>query len=328
MHSNHQPKHPQGFTLIELLVVIAIIGILIALLLPAVQAAREAARRMSCSNNLRQLALAMHNYHDVHRRFPLSADSSLYGYSAQSKVLPFIEQGNMEDLIDFRQPMFTGPPWAPALNPSLAPVVGLELPVLTCPSDAGSVFSEDGNGVKWAGTNYMVNAGPGTGTIYCNTADTSGLFWRGSSSSFRDVTDGTSNTLLLTETLFGMRGNGTTSLVDAQRQMKRVSGGAPCSISADDLAARSASSYEGGRASSWLRNQTYNTMINGYFAPNHVDPDVSHHGDCLMAARSLHPGGVQAALADGSVRFVSETIELPTWRYLFSRNDGQVLGEF
>ncbi len=328
MHTHHHQKNPRGFTLVELLVVIAIIGILIALLLPAVQAAREAARRMSCSNNLRQLSIAMHNYHNTHRKFPLSAENSLYGYSVQSKVLPFIERGNMDDLIDFGKPMFTGSPWAPTLNPALSSVVALEIPVLTCPSDAGSVFSVGSDGLKWAGTNYMVNAGPGTGAIYCNSADTSGLFWRGSQTSFRDVTDGTSNTLLLTETLFGTRGDDTSSLVDAQRQIKRVSGGAPCSMSADTLAAQAASGFGGGRASSWLRNQTYNTMINAYYPPNHSDPDVSHHGDCLMAARSLHPGGVQAALTDGSVRFVSETVELSTWRNLFARNDGQVLGEF
>lgn len=321
-------KYRRALTLIELLVVIAIIGILIGLLLPAVQAAREAARRMSCSNNMKQLAIATHNYHDSHRRFPLSAASSLYGYSAQSKVLPFIERGNLEDLIDFRQPMFTGVPWAPTLNPALSSVAAQEIPVLICPSDAGEVIYEDGQGMQWAGTNYMVNAGPGTGTIYCNQRDTAGLFWRGSATRFRDVTDGTSNTLLLTETLFGLRGEETSSLVDAQRQIKQVSGGSPCSESADDLAARAASAYTGLRAGSWLRNQTYNTMINGYYPPNHFDPDVSHHGDCLMAARSLHPGGVQAALADGSARFISETVELSTWRNLFARNDGQVLGEF
>ena len=317
-----------AFTLVELLVVIAIIGILIALLLPAVQAAREAARRMSCSNNLKQLALATHTYHDTYKRFPLSAQSSLYGYSAQSKVLPFIEQGNMEDLLDFREPMFTGSAWAPVLNPALSSVVDRKIPVLICPSDAGEVLYEDSDGQQWAGTNYMVNAGPGTGTIYCNTEDTSGLFWRGSATRFRDVTDGTSNTLLLTETLFGLRGDDASDLVDVRRQMKRVSGGSPCAVAADDLAASSASSYGGERAGSWLRNQTYNTMINAYYPPNHSEPDVSHHGNCLMSARSLHPGGVQTALVDGSVRFVSETVDLTTWRNLFCRNDGQVLGEF
>lgn len=318
-----------AFTLVELLVVIAIIGILVALLLPAVQAAREAARRMSCSNNLKQIALASHNYHDTHKNLPMPAEDSLYGYSGQAQILPFIEQANLQALIDFSQPLLFGPANAPTVNPVILPAINRVLPVLICPSDAGQVHYTDEDGVIWAGANYMLNAGSGTGRAYCsrgNVAD--GVFWRGSATGLRDITDGTSNTVLLAETLFGLRGSDTTNLADARRQIQRVSGGSACSATAEDLAARPALRYEGRRAGQWIRNLTYHSLINAHFPPNSPRPDVSHHGECLTAARSLHPGGVQIALADGSVRFVAQSIELLTWRRLHSRSDGQVVGDF
>ena len=315
-----------AFTLVELLVVIAIIGILIALLLPAVQAAREAARRASCSNNLKQLGLACHNYHNTYRCFPMPSDAS--GYSAQAKLLPFVEQGNLQDLIDFSEPLLTGSAYATALNPIFADVVSQPLPVFTCPSDSGDVYYTDSNDDLWAGGNYMVNLGSGTGMNYYRGNPTDGLFWKESTTAFRDVTDGTSNTILFAETLFGLRGDDTSELANAQRQMKRVTGGSPGGATAEELVTRSASRYEGRRAGQWSRNLAYTSMINGFFPPNSPEPDVTHHGEAITGARSDHPGGVNIGLADGSVRFVSDTIELSTWRNLHARNDGEVLGEF
>ncbi len=316
-----------GFTLVELLVVIAIIGILVGLLLPAVQAAREAARRMQCSNNLKQLALASHNYESAYKRFPGPAEDSLYGYSYQAKLLPFVEQTNLHNLIDYRQPLLQGLPWRPSVNPLLEPIVDQPLSVFLCPSDPGDVFYTERD-QRWAGLNYMVNAGPGIGLTYCSRQDTNGIVWRGSNVRFADITDGTSNTMIMSETLFGLRGNDTTELIDYQAQTKRVSGGPPCVTSAEDLVLRAASRYEGRRAGQWIRNITYQTHINGFFPPNSRDPDVTHHGECVSGARSKHTGGVNAALADGSVQFFSENIDLATWRQVHDRRDGEVLEGF
>lgn len=315
-----------AFTLVELLVVIAIIGILVGLLLPAVQAAREAARRMQCSNNLKQLALASHNYESAFKRLPGPAEDSLVAYSAQAKLLPFIEQSNLNALIDFRQPLLLPPAFNPTINPPLRPVVDRKLDVMLCPSDAGEVFYTE-NGQRWAGLNYMVNAGPGTGMTYCSRSDTTGMFWRGSTVRFGDVTDGTSNTLLLAETLMGSRIDSPT-LTDHRTQLKRVGGGAPCSATAEVLVTRTATGFEGRRAGQWIRNITYQTFANAFLPPNAKEPDVSHHGECLSPARSRHPGGVNTALVDGSVQFITDSIDLSVWRNLHARNDGQVVSAF
>lgn len=312
----------------ELLVVIAIIAILMGLLLPAVQQAREAARRTSCQNNLKQLALAAHNCHDSLGSFPKSADDSLFGYSLQARLLPYVDQGNLRNLIDFQQPMFTPPAWNPTLDPNMESVVQVRLSILNCPSDAGDSRYLDGKGVSWEGGNYMGNAGPGNGFLYYSKRDTHGLFWQGSRTRMRDVTDGTSNTILFAETLFGSRDGDSTDLLDSDRQIKRVSGGAPGSIPAESLATQPAVRYEGHRAGQWIRNLSYHSMLNAFFPPNSEEPDVAHHGECLMTARSNHTGLVMTAFCDGSVRGISEDIDLATWRFLFDRKDKQVLPEF
>ena len=318
-----------GFTLIELLVAIAIIGILVSLLLPAVQQAREAARGIHCRNNLKQLGLAFHNYESAHAVFPLIS-SNVTGFSPQARILPFVDQANLHDLIDFDQPLTTfGGGVTTSLNPAFIGIQDRLLPVLLCPSDSGNPILMD-LGVPWAGTNYLVNGGSGPGFSYCSTGGQSdGLFWRGSRVRFRDITDGASNTILMAEGLFGARESlPTTVLVDPQRQMQSAGGGPPCNQTAEELIASAPIIYNGRRNGSWIRTTGFHISINGFFTPNSRQPDVSYNGDVVTSSRSDHVGGTHVLMADGAVRFVSNSVDLDTWRALFSRNGGEVIGEF
>ncbi|MBU4272558.1 MAG: DUF1559 domain-containing protein, partial [Planctomycetes bacterium] len=153
-----RPARP-GFSLVELLVVITIIGILISLLLPAVQAAREAARRMSCANNLKQIGLALHNYHSHYNCFPGLGTTTSTSFSVQAKLLPFVEQENLRNLIDFTQPLYLGSSHSQTLNPAQAAAARTRLSLFRCPSDAGEDMYEEKPGEVLAGGNYVVCGG-------------------------------------------------------------------------------------------------------------------------------------------------------------------------
>jgi prepilin-type N-terminal cleavage/methylation domain-containing protein/prepilin-type processing-associated H-X9-DG protein len=303
-----------GFTLVELLVVITIIGILISLLLPAVQAAREAARRMQCANNLKQIALALHNYHSANGSLPVGSYNCCWG-TWHLAAFPHLDQQNAFDSYDHRKYSSDSRYWSTQNRL----VNGKRWSILTCPSDTPCT-----NNLGIVEHNYAANNG---NTGYLNTpagwnssppvADYAGVKYGGGPFimsgggpqlgesqypqdaivvSFDAIFDGLSNTLLVAEIRQGANGS---------------------------------SDYRG--MTSWGPGSFFTT----YLAPNSAQPDVAQnsgycgHGDpdfpcsptshsasqpMAMAARSRHPGGVQAALCDGSVRFISNNILLSVWQ--------------
>ncbi len=320
----------RGFTLVELLVVIAIIGVLVGLLLPAVQAAREAARRMQCSNNLKQIGLAMHNYSDVHKTFPYGHRLEVGGDSQRrdnwfQRLLPFVEQQAYYDLYDNAH-ITISPFAAEYIHRLPESIAGIAVPGFMCPSDpAGPARGGGGSDNGFQG-NYAVCAGGGTPispvidpTVVLNlnmiTEDPGGMFGRQRARGFRDCLDGTSNTLLASEGIIrGSRGGSWGGLGGYW-------GGAP----------HGSFGFSTGEAP----NTTVPDRV--YSCKNANDlyrkaPCENGHADGLPGrwnfARSYHPGGVLAALCDGSVRFVSESVDRNTWRNLGNRADGGVLAEY
>jgi len=334
----------RAFTLVELLVVIAIIGILVGLLLPAVQAAREAARRMQCTNNLKQLALATHNYESAFKRFPGLTGSS--SFSPQARILPFVEQGNLQNLIDFKLPLYVGPAFAARLNTVFVAATRTVVPVFLCPSDGMEptrpTTDAAGNTVSMAGLNYMFSNGSGTKTNYDDRYKTDGVVWENSWARFSDIVDGTSNTVLLSETLIGDNQTSTTvptGLTLFRRTASWAGVGvnrAPTpgltfggsTISDPDLSTifpSQTTSYRGTRGEAWIRGVPYSVVSNGYLAPNHPIPDVTAHGRGWFAPRSLHPGGSNVALTDGSVRMITNSVDRRLHWAIHSRDGGEVV---
>ena len=305
--SGPHSERPPGFTLIELLVVIAIIAILIALLLPAVQQVREAARRTQCKNNLKQIGLAIHNYHDVYNTFPnANANSTLSGGSLFTSILPLIDQGNSYRYYDFN--LTNSDPHnvdvtGQVITSYLCPSSPMRRQVPSCDSDLGR-----------APGNYAVCIGsrpynphwayiPGTprpnldGAIVY-TDSTSGR------TKFRDVTDGASSTLMIGETAY--------NLPDYRFSSGSCSGGSRYSFTCWSVP------YPGSTAC---------TTKYG-FDPRDYKDDGVYDPNWLHAFRSDHIGGVQFCLVDGSVHLVSENIDAGILDSLATRNGGEVIGEF
>ncbi len=336
-----EEKTRTAFTLVELLVVIAIIGVLVALLLPAVQAAREAARRMSCTNNLRQCGLAMHNYAGAHAGVLPNAgwsDSLLpypNDYSPLAKLLPYGEQEALRDLIDFNVTL--GHVGRTDLPEELRVAAATPVAMFLCPSDPEAAV-HDGKGlsgavIRLAGSNYGMSQGNGLDGVYNpGFGANNGICWVNAKVRLADLTDGTSNTLAFAESLRGPCDSpGTASTPDVQVYRAKAS----CNLARVDgpvdaqTVIAAASGWDGMRLSTWLRaGAPAGPLLNGRLSPNSPVPDLVYGSEKATAARSRHPGGVNACFADGSVRFVNETIEPSTWYALWTRAGGEVVGEY
>ncbi|MHB8955195.1 MAG: DUF1559 family PulG-like putative transporter [Pirellulaceae bacterium] len=319
MHRQMRRKHPTyGFTLVELLVVIAIIGVLVSLLLPAVQSAREASRRLQCANHLKQIGIALHNYHDAIRILPFGQGGTGNRYSAFSLLLPFIEQAPLYESINFRLP------YTDVVNDAARLT---ELPNLRCPSDYPNPLPQTGGA-----TNYMANKGNGivwrdaTGPN-ANMPNPNGIFYFRSATRFRDIRDGLSNTAAFCERVLADGSNGIVSPVADVF----FHPGAPTT---DQEAAWLCENLDINNLANQFPLYMGAPWIDGQHTYLHATPPNSRSCGyftvlrAVMPPSSRHPSGVQLLLCDGSVRYVADSIDLATWRGLGSRAGSEVLGEF
>ena len=305
----------RGFTLIELLVVIAIIATLIGLLLPAVQQVRAAAARASCTNNLKQLGLAAHHYHDLRAALPPGRGFPAPRiFSPHAFLLPLIEQSGLEALVDFTQPPadYT----APGVSYSGArnyPAATAAVKVFVCPADpAGGRVS----GSAYGGTNYAANTGSGANGGSLTAAD--GVYFLGSAVRLTDITDGTSGTALFAERPLG----GGAGDADPRRVMIEL----PGATDPTPAACGTGGAWNPERGAKWIVGNYGNTLYNHADGPNPPHPDCTNatQQKGRMAARGNHPGVVTVGFADGSVRVVTAGIDAVAWRAMSTRAGGEV----
>ncbi len=330
-------RFPKGFTLVELLVVIAIIGILVALLLPAVQAAREAARRMQCSNNMKQIGIAFHNYHDTFKKFPapyvltrldlmgsplggppFNAPPGNTAHAWGTSLLPFMEQQPLYDRFNINLPFFS--PFGPYTYDNQTPRE-TQVPTYNCPSTAGgprlysfahplgitwTAASSDycsANGILGAWhTPYYLPQNGGVGLASRNGVLNQPNLWQG----MRDITDGTANTIMIIERA---------GANDVWRDGKKIASGGP---------------GVGTAGGGWA------DVINGefWFAGSLYD-GTGGPGPCLIkctnedtrGAYSFHPGGIMVLMSDASVQFVAETVSTAVFARAICKQDGDPVGQ-
>ena len=310
-----RPLH--GFTLVELLVVITIIGILIALLLPAVQAAREAARRLQCQNNLKQIGLAIHNYASVYGSFP-PGRLETYPITIHQQtptplfLLPFFEQLGLFDRFDFN----VGSAGHAETNGPNELVLTTRIPVLNCPSDERHMYMDQ----PWVDQpcpkcNYVPCFGDGTSRMTSSNPRLRGVFGVTGImgvTTWGQIKDGTSNTLMYGEQLQSSDDRDVRTMWFNWVSVQFMTFGTP-NTSAPDQTKICTVSYTPCMCVSIPTNNEPCTLVGDY-------PDIA------LFARSRHPGGVHACLADGSVDFFGDNIDAMIWSALGTRDGGEVIG--
>lgn len=306
----------RAFTLIELLVVIAIIAVLIALLLPAVQQAREAARRSQCKNNLKQIGLALHNYHETHSVLPpggttcnpcAAYSSGINGHNFTADILPFMDQGTIYNKLNWRIPGYAY--YFSSLDAAHEAAVATVLPAYVCPSSTTPTFWQYNPPTcffrqavsHYAGIGGSINY-PYNGT----TISRAGTFFKNSKIGLRDMTDGSSNVMVVGE--YSGLAKGQTKDMAMNQVNPNVWYG-----------------FYDNDSSTYNSYKTITYAPNLYWQGTGSPIGTSVHNQSL---KSQHVGGIHALMGDGAVRFLNENINIQTYYNLSDIADGKVLGEF
>ena len=346
LHAQRGPSRPGGpatqlgFTLVELLVVIAIIGILVALLLPAIQSARESGRRSQCLNHLRQLSVAALNYEQANKKFP-PGRLKPRAWSQLVRMLPYLEDSGIYDTIDFSEKI---------ANQDLTK---LHLQLFRCPSDSEDRLQDLGDSeaqFDWGRNNYRGNGGNDPGQMYDpnplgGTAASdykernNGVFITNKAVKISEITDGTSHTALFSEAVIG---DGDDTLVEVPGDWFKISEANMTAAQVDsaclalDVSTMNKSNKQLSKSGrNWVRGNYVNTRYNHILPPNarscgrtdgSLGTDAVNENGGATTASSRHPGGVNLMRADGSGQFVADDVDLTAWQALGSRNGGEVIG--